>query len=119
VNIPLKFIVAPIPLTSTEITNQLSRCETLNQSFDKQIHRILISSQEISTRGSRPKSLSTLHEKGSPSIDIEEDQTKITDDVFHAELTTEKKRNDFRKHRTISMVSIPFSKNIRRYFFLF
>ena len=119
VNIPLKFIVAPIPLTSTEITDQLSRCEILNQSFDKQIRRILISSHEISTRESRSKSQSISHEKRSPNIDIEGDQTNTTDDVFHAELTTEKKRNDFRRHRTISMVSIPFSKNTRQCFFSF
>jgi ABC-type cobalamin transport system ATPase subunit len=111
VNTQLQFIVAPIPSSSTEITDRLSRCEMLIQSFDKQIRRLLISSHDISTHRSRSKSQSTMHGKRSSNVDRQqENQTALANDVFDSELSTEKKRHNFNKHRAISMVSIQFQK---------
>lgn len=52
---PLKFVAPSIPLTSTEIENQLSRCQIFVQSFDRQIRRIILSNQEQTPHRSRSK----------------------------------------------------------------
>ncbi len=112
VNTSLKFVVVPIPLTSAELINQLSRCQMFIQSFDQQIRRIIIAPPTIPSHQSRSKSQSTLNGKRLSNIDQqlpkEEDQITSTDDDCRSGQSTEKKRNGFRQQRAISTVSIHF-----------
>jgi hypothetical protein len=85
------------------------------QSFDMQIRRLLISSSEISTRRSRskyPNSQGVIPAKRSISVGQQllkpEDQT--TDEGYRSGLSTEKKGNNFKIQRAISVVSVPFHR---------
>jgi hypothetical protein len=114
---PLKFVVAPIPLTSDNVVNQLSSCQIFLQAFDKQIRRILISSQDTTSRRSRSKLQSTNSAKRSSSS-IDQQHLKHTDQVISTEhesqsgLSVEKKRDGTKRRRAISTVSMQPSRII-------
>lgn len=100
----LKFVVTSIPLKSAEMINQLSRCQMFIQSFDNQIRRILTSSHGTLSHRSRSRSQSSMNAKR--SISVEQDNRRSTEDVHQSEIVVEKKRNGFRRPRSITTVSI-------------
>jgi hypothetical protein len=117
VNTSVKFVVVPIPLTSDKIINQLSCCQIFIQSFDKQIRRIIISSQDLNPRRSRTKFRSTIAVKRSLSH-IDQRHFQVTPTDSPSELSTDKKRDGSRRRRAVSTVSIQIY-NPDNLFFIF
>ena len=96
VDTSVKFVIAPIPLTSEQSIDQISRCQIFVQLFDKQIRRIIVSSQDQTPRRSRAKLRSTIAVKRSLS--------HIDQPNFDS--SSEKKRDSSQRRRAISTVSM-------------
>lgn len=103
VTTPIKFVTAPVALTSEEAVSQLSRCQMFLQSFDNQIRRILVPSHDATPHRSGSRHQSTLSGKRSSST---ERMTPTMNDS-RSGTSAEKRRSGFRMERAISTVSRP------------
>jgi len=124
-NTPFKFVVSPISSSSSssQIQEVLTSCHIFRQSFDMQIRRILMSSNnEPSSRRTRsryPKIQTAIDDqfkryKRSYSVDqkltVKDDQTTTTttttDEGYRSGSSAVKKRNNIKPKRSISVVRI-------------
>lgn len=106
----MKFLVVSASSRSKEIASQLVRCQMFVQSFDKQIRRILISSQADTPHRSNRKRQSALDDKRSlladrPRLKSDDSIISMTKDG-RSDLSTEKRRSGQKRERAISAVRI-------------
>ncbi|CAF0943360.1 unnamed protein product [Adineta steineri] len=118
-NTPLKFVVAPLSSSSSQIRNILSSCQIFVQSFDMQIRRILVSTHHDTTshrtRSRHPKIQAAIDDqfkryKRSHSVEqnstIKDDQTTTattTDEGYRSGSSAAKKRQNYKQQRAASV----------------
>ena len=124
-NTSLKFVVSPLSSSSSQIQQVLSRCHMFKHSFDMQIRRILISSNNESssrrTRSRHPKIQTAIDDQfrrfkrsysveQPPTVSDDQTTTPTTDDGYRSGSSATKKRNNPRLHRSTSSVVRIFIK---------
>lgn len=124
IDTPLKFVVSPISsLSSSQIQTILSSCHIFTHSFDMQIRRIFVSSyNDASNRRGRSRYAKAQYAKEdhlkrfnrsnsvNPTLSAKDDQTTTTDEGYRSGSSAAIKRDNFRKQRAVSVVSIFITK---------